>query len=98
MAKTKQTARRSTGGNVPRKEIALKAARVSRQDRDRRNHIMFQLSSRTDILKVSKSSATAAAPHNYHKWVESGHRRYDVTRAEFESLLGHHIPELLVRR
>ena len=29
MARTKQTARRSTGGNVPRKQLATKAARMS---------------------------------------------------------------------
>ena len=59
---------------------------------------MFQLSSRTDIIKVSKSSATDSSPYYYYIWVEIGNRRYDVTRAEFESLLGHYIPELLVRR
>ena len=97
MAKTKQTARRSTGGKAPRKHIALKAARVTKQDQDRRNRLMFQFSPRTGIINVSKSSA-AALPHNYYIWLESGHWRYDVTGTEFEALLGHHIPELLHRK
>ncbi|CDF34582.1 unnamed protein product [Chondrus crispus] len=98
MARTKQTARRSADGKAPRKHVALKAARVTKQDQDLRNNVMFQLSSRTDIVKVSKSSSAVVLPHDYHIWVKSGHRRYDVTRAEFEALLGHHIPELLIRK
>ena len=57
---------------------------------------MFLFSSRTDIIKASKSSA-AALPHKYHIRVERGHGQYDVTRNEFEALWGHHIPELLLR-
>ena len=74
------------------------AAHVTRQDKAVQNPLMFQLSSRIDIIKVSKSSVAAALPYTYHIWVESGHRWYDVTRAEFEALLGHHTPELLFRK
>ncbi|CDF32489.1 unnamed protein product [Chondrus crispus] len=66
MANARQTGRKSTGGKAPRKQIAVKAARSTKQDGDRRNHFMFQLSERTDIIKVSKSSAAAAPPHDYH--------------------------------
>ena len=97
MAETKQKASGSTSGKATRKQIAQKAARVTKQYQDHSHHLMLQFLSRTDIIKVSKSSS-AALLQNYHIWVESRHRRYDVTRAEIEALLGHHIPDLLLRK
>ncbi|CDF36870.1 unnamed protein product [Chondrus crispus] len=52
MARTKQTAAKSTGGKCPRKQLALKAARFASRD-----HLMFELSSRTDVTKVSKTGS-----------------------------------------
>ncbi|CDF39939.1 unnamed protein product [Chondrus crispus] len=75
MARTKQTAAKSTGGKRPRKQLALKAARVSS-----RSHLIFELPSRTDITKVSKTGSI------FHIWVASGHRRYAVTEQEFKAI------------
>ncbi|CDF36644.1 unnamed protein product [Chondrus crispus] len=52
MARTKQTAAKSTGGKCPRKQLAPKAARFASRD-----HLMFELSSRTDVTKVSKTGS-----------------------------------------
>ena len=49
MARTKQTARRSTGGNVPRKQFATKAARMSAPNIRCIDLIDFQLSLRNKI-------------------------------------------------
>ncbi|CDF39433.1 unnamed protein product [Chondrus crispus] len=87
MARTKQTAANSTGGKRPRKQLALKVARFAN-----RGHLMFELSSRTDVTKVSKTGSI------FHIWVASGHRRCDVTEQELKSLLGDHITALLHRK
>ncbi|CDF35347.1 unnamed protein product [Chondrus crispus] len=87
MARTKQTAAKSTGGKRPRKQLALKAARFASG-----GHLMFELSSRTDVTKVSKTGSI------FHVWVASRHRRYAVTEQEFKSLLGDHITALLHRK
>ncbi|CDF34057.1 unnamed protein product [Chondrus crispus] len=57
MAKTKQTARWSSGGTAPRKQLALKTARLTRHQRDLRDRLLFQLSSRADISLKSQSQA-----------------------------------------
>ncbi|CDF41136.1 unnamed protein product [Chondrus crispus] len=49
MARTKQTAAKSTRGKRPRKRLALKAARFASRD-----HLMFELSSRADVTKVPR--------------------------------------------
>ncbi|CDF35324.1 unnamed protein product [Chondrus crispus] len=87
MVRTKQTAAKSTGGTRPWKQLALKAARVSSC-----RHLMFELSSRTDVTKVSKTGSI------FHIWVASGHRRYAETEQEFKSLLGDLITALLHRK
>ncbi|CDF41245.1 unnamed protein product [Chondrus crispus] len=87
MARTKQTAAKSTGGKRPRKQLALKAACVAS-----RSHLIFALSSRTGVTKVSKTGSI------FHIWVASGHRRYAVTEQEFKILLGDHITALLYRK
>ncbi|CDF38697.1 unnamed protein product [Chondrus crispus] len=84
MAMTKQTAAKSTAGKRPRKQLALKAARVSS-----RSHLIFELSSRTDVTKVSKRGSI------FHIWVASGHCRYAVTEQEFKNVLADHITALL---
>ena len=91
MARTRQTAQQSTGGEQPRKQqLALKAARVIRDPS--RDYLMYELSSRSDVTKVSQTGS------DFHIWVSSGHRRYDVTEAEFRSLLGNHITAFLHRK
>lgn len=57
---------------------------------------MYELSSRNDIFKVGKSSATPIT-HNHHIWVMRGKMRYDVSESEFRQLLGYHITEFLTR-
>ena len=91
---TKQAARRSTGGKAPRKDLQIKAARQSGSDP--RGHLMDELSSRTDIYKVEKSSATSIT-YNHHIWVMRGKMRYDVTESELRQLLGYHITDFLTR-
>ncbi|CDF36908.1 unnamed protein product [Chondrus crispus] len=65
MAKTKQTARRSTGGKAPRKQIATKAARFSREVQDVRETMMWKLSKRSHIKKLSKSTE-GTQRYSYH--------------------------------
>ena len=94
MDKTKQTARRSTGGKAPRKALQIKAALQSSSDP--RGLLIYELSFRTEMYKVGKSSATSIT-YNHHIWVMSGKLRYDVTESEFLHLLGYDITEFLTR-
>ncbi|CDF39415.1 unnamed protein product [Chondrus crispus] len=90
MAKTKQTARRSTGGKAPRKHIASKAARVSVEEHNARERIMWLLSQRTDVMKVSKNEE-ASPRFPYHVWVGPNLTRYDLDLTEMLRLFGRHV-------
>ena len=89
MTRTQQTVQKSTGGKQPRKQLDLNAARVTRDPS--REYLMCELLSRSGVTKASKTGS------DFHIWVISGHRRYDVTEPEFRSLLGIHITALLHR-
>ena len=90
MAKTKQTAQRIIGGRTPRIRILATAARRAPR---LRNQVLFYLSHRNDFWKVMMSSTGSIGEREppFHIWVRVRDRRYDVTRDEFESLLGFHI-------
>ena len=87
IAKTKQTAQNSTGSRIPCKQVATKAARISREELDAREAIMWKLSERTDIKKLSKTTGDCE-PYPYH--VRDGMRltRYDLNRTEMVRLFG----------
>ena len=95
MAKTKQTARRSTGGKVSRKTIALAAARQTRHGREQ---LIYEISSRPNIEKAMRTPASEVDSAKFHIWIKGRSRRFSVTAREFEQLLGYHIKEYLVRR
>ena len=97
MAKTKQTAQKSTGGRIPRKQVATKAARLSREERDAREAIMCKLSERTDVKKLSKTTGDRE-PYPYHVWVGMRLTRYDLNRSEMVRLFGRQIPIYLAAR
>ena len=90
MARTRQTEQKSTVGEHPRKQLALKSARVTRVASP--NHLIYELSSLSDVIKVSKTCS------DFRIRVSSGHRRFHVTEEEFNSLIGHHINALLYRK
>ncbi|CDF37081.1 unnamed protein product [Chondrus crispus] len=90
MAKTKQTARRSTGGKAPPKRIATKAARLCREEQDARETMMWKLSKRRDVKKLSKSTE-GTEPYPYRVRVGLQHRRYDLDLTEMVRLFGRHI-------
>ncbi|CDF39716.1 unnamed protein product [Chondrus crispus] len=90
MAKTKQTARRSTGGKAPRKQLGSKAARVSVEELNARERIMWLLSQRTDLMKVSKNEE-ASPRFPYHVWVGTRLTRYDLDLTEMLRLFGRHV-------
>ncbi|CDF33410.1 unnamed protein product [Chondrus crispus] len=90
MAKARQTARRSTGGKAPRKQIATKAARLSREEQDARETMVWKLSKRRDIKKFSKSTE-GTQRYPYHVWVGLQLRRCDLDQTEMVRLFGRHI-------
>ncbi|CDF32721.1 unnamed protein product [Chondrus crispus] len=90
MAKTKQTARRSTGRKAPRKQLASKAARVSVEKLNARERVMWLLSQRTDVMKVSKNEE-ASPRFPYHVWVGTRLTRYDLDLTEMLRLFGPHV-------
>ena len=97
MAKTKQTAQKRTGGRFPCKQVATKAARLSREERDAREAIMWKLSEQTDLKKLSKTTGDPE-PYPYHVWVGMRLTRYDLNRTEMVRLFGRQIPIYLAAR
>ena len=98
MAKTKKTERRSTRGKAPQKQLVMKAARLSREQKDASETMMWKLSNRSDVKELSKSTA-GPQPYPYHVWVGSQLRSYGLSLTDMAHLFGLHIPiHLGVRR
>ena len=57
---------------------------------------MFELSSRSDVEKVSRTPADSV--NSFHVWVARDYHRFDVTEAEFTSLLGIHLTQYVLRK
>ena len=91
MVETKQTARRSTGGEALRKQLALKAALLSREERDARETMMWKLSNRKDVKKLSKITE-GPQRYPYYVYFELQLRTYDLDLTEMVRLFGRHIP------
>ncbi|CDF77538.1 unnamed protein product [Chondrus crispus] len=91
MEKTKQTARLSTGGKAPRKQLASKAARISRADQDAQETMMWKLSNQKDIKKLFKTTG-GSHRYPYHVWVLLQLRKYDLDWHEMFRRFGLQIP------
>ena len=97
MAKTKQTARQSTGGKAPRKQLAFKSAGLSAEEHNAREVMMWQLSRRTDVKKLSKNSEDSPR-FPYHVRVGMKLRWYDLDLTEIMRLFDRHTPVHLSAR
>uniref|UniRef100_A0A8C0B2S0 Histone H3 n=1 Tax=Buteo japonicus TaxID=224669 RepID=A0A8C0B2S0_9AVES len=74
MARTKQTARKSTGGKAPRKQLATKAARKSLPFQ-RRARPTWWGSSRTPTSAPSTPSASPSCPRT-SSWPAEGEKKF----------------------